>query len=410
MKYLNSLEVRKQTLLTPESVARKTTFLDWDSQPSLFKSYPHFCYRVALCDHPSLQWLMHTRVITDERLVAHKPYRRLNVPSAGNLHPIEIYIQIRNVTGLLSGIYHLEPLSQEIVLIAEIGAAGIEPYVGLEHRFTGCLVMLSIVPFRSSWKYGLRGWRYLYLDLGHQIGVLGSSVRHFGLNLTKMSYCDTDGLNRIMGMGDDERIAAVYGIGECSQRLAKGLQEPLMKVQPTDYTLNDSFILSNINTIALYGEIPDSRDYRDFVTINHTRRSARGFYPHNMEDMAIVELMALTTPASLEIVPLLLQAHTMHCGVYRNGKCAVSGNFNAEIVHLLLEQRFIAGANMVLLIFAEDFSAYSHIEAGMYAQEIYYMCEHLGIGCSGIGAFYDNEAIRWSDNPLLYAVAIGGKS
>jgi len=46
----------------------------------------------------------------------------------------------------------------------------------------------------------------------------------------------------------------------------------------------------------------------------------------------------------------------------------------------------------------------------MYAQELYLACEHLGVGCSGIGAFYDNEAVRWSDNPLLYAVAIGGKS
>jgi SagB-type dehydrogenase family enzyme len=409
VKYLNSFEVREQTLLTPELVARKTTFLDWDSQPSLFKSYPHFCYRVTLCDHPSLQWLMHTRLITDERLIAYKPYRRLNVPSAGNLHPIEIYLQIRNVTGLLSGIYHLEPLTQEIVLIAEIGAAGIEPYVGLEHRFTGCLVMLSIVPFRSSWKYGLRGWRYLYLDLGHQIGVLGSSVRHFGLNLTKMSFCDTDGLNRIMGMGEDERIAAVYGIGEYSQRLAKQLQEPLMHVAPTDYTLKDPLLVSTIGTTSLYCDIPDSFISPDFVTINHQRRSARGFYPDSMDDMSIMTLMAIKAPASLEVIPLLFQAHTMHCGVYRNGECTVSGNFNAEIVHLLLEQRFIAGANMVLLIFAEDFSAYSHIEAGMYAQEIYYMCEHLGVGCSGVGAFYDNEAIRWSDNPLLYAVAIGGK-
>ncbi|MDD2267300.1 nitroreductase family protein, partial [Sulfuricurvum sp.] len=77
--------------------------------------------------------------------------------------------------------------------------------------------------------------------------------------------------------------------------------------------------------------------------------------------------------------------------------------------HLLLEQRFIAGANMVVLIYAENFCASSHIEAGIYAQELYMACEYHEVGCSGIGAFYDDEASRWSDNALLYAVAIGGK-
>ncbi len=64
----------------------------------------------------------------------------------------------------------MDVLTEELVLMTEIGAAGIEPYLGMDQRFTGCLVMLSIVPFRCSWKYGLRAWRYLYLDLGHQIG------------------------------------------------------------------------------------------------------------------------------------------------------------------------------------------------------------------------------------------------
>ncbi|MFA6145411.1 MAG: nitroreductase family protein [Sulfurimonas sp.] len=401
--------MREKTLLTPEWVAQKSTFLDWESQPSSFKHYPHFCYRTPLRDHPSLQWLMESRAITSQQVIAHKPYYRLNVPSAGNLHPIEIYVQIRNIAGLLSGLYHLDVLTQELVLIAEIGAAGIEPYLGLDHRFSGCIVMLSIVPFRSSWKYGLRGWRYLYLDLGHQIGALSSSIRHFGFKLTKMFTPDREALNRVMGMGEDERIVAVYGVGKTSERAAKHLVEPLMNVQPTDYTNKNTLLFSNIESVPFYCEIPDSFYYEDFMAINHNRRSARGFNVNAMKDTAIVELIGLKTPPSLEIVHILLQARTMQLGVYRNGKCAVSGNFNSEVVHLLLDQRFISGSNMVLLIYAVDFKAHSHIEAGIYAQEIYSVCAHLGVGCSGIGAFYDNIGSQWSNNPLLYAVVIGGK-
>ncbi len=408
--YSDNFEVRDQTLLTPEWIGQKATFLDWDSQPSLFKHYPHFCYRVPLGDHASLLWLSETRCITSEQLIAKKPYYQLNVPSAGNLHPIEIYVQIRNIAGLLSGIYHLDVMTQELVLISEIGAAGIEPYVGLENRFSGFIVMLSIVPFRSSWKYGLRAWRYLYLDLGHQIGALVASVRHFGQELTKMSVYDREALNHIIGMGEEEQIAAVYGLGEHSARLAKRLEEPLFKVQPTDYSISNTSLLSNIYTESIYCKIPERFNYKDFIEINHNRRSARGFYANGMSDMDILKLMELKSHASLEIVTLLLQAHTMHCGVYRNGNCSEAGHLVFEAVHLLLDQRFIAGANMVLLIYAEHFTSTSHIEAGIYAQEIYLACEHLGVGCSGVGAFYDNEGSQWSNNPLLYAVAIGGKS
>ncbi len=405
----DNFEVREQTLLTPHGVASIRSFLDWDSQPSIFKHYPHFCYRVPLCDHPSLQWLRETRCISDEQRIAHKQYHRLNVPSAGNLHPIEIYVQIRNVAGLLSGIYHLDALSDELVMIIEIGSEGIEPLLGLDRRFSGCIVMLSLVPFRSSWKYGLRAWRYLYLDLGHQIGVLSASVEHFGLHLTKMFTDNLDSLNRLMGMGEDERIVALYGVGEMSERPVKLRKEPLMKVQPTDYTISNDMLVTSVKNSPLYNDIPTGILWENFITLNRTRRSAREFYPHAMKDGVIEALLQRSAPPSLEVVAILLQAHSMQPGVYRNAQLSTAGNYHTEVVHLLLEQRFIASATVVLLIYAEHFGAITHIEAGIYAQELYLACEELGIGCSGIGAFYDEEASRWSDNALLYAVAIGGK-
>lgn len=400
--------MRELTLLTAQRVAKKQSFLDWDTQPSMFKHYPHFCYRLKLSDIPSLQWLEQTRCITDKRFIAQKTYYRLNVPSAGNLHPLEIYVQLRNIAGVLSGVYHLDVHNSELVMIVEIAQEGIEPFLGLEHRFNGALIMISVVPFRSSWKYGLRAWRYLYLDLGHQIGSLGASAEHFGLTLTKMS--PYEGLNRIMGMGKDEVIAAVYGIGEVTSRRVTTLREALMRVAPTDYSLIDDTFYTAIAFEPIMSKIPKAAFFAEsFLDINATRRSARDFYAPAMSDEVITALLQVTAPSNLEIVAILLQARSMQSGVYRNKKCSVSGNFVAECVHLLLDQCFIAGANMVLLIYAEDFSASAHVDAGIYAQELYRTCEYYGVGCSGIGAFYDDEASLWSQRPLLYAVAVGGK-
>lgn len=408
--YLDSFEVREKTLLTPFKIAQRTTFLEWDSQPTLFKQYPHFCYRISLHDVKPLSWLSQLRCITSLRTVAQKPYYQLNVPSAGNLHPLEIYVQVRNVSGVLCGIYHLDVITEQLVLIQEIEDDGVESYLGLTNRFNGFIVMMSIVPFRSSWKYGLRAWRYCYLDLGHQIGALNATVRHFGLELTKMSHYDANGLNLNMGMGDDEFIASVYGIGQVGNRPVKELKNPLMKVAPTNYTMKDDQLSSSIRNTPLYLEMYDVRQCSNYISINRNRRSAREFFASNMKDRAMAILMQTSVPKSLEVIAIILQAHSMHLGVYCKGQFSIAGNYRNEVIQLLLGQRFIAGANMVLLIYAQQFTAHAHIEAGIYAQDIYLTCEHLGVGCSGIGAFYDNEGSQWSNNPLLYAVAVGGKS
>jgi SagB-type dehydrogenase family enzyme len=283
--------VREQTLLTREWVANKQTFLDWDSQPASFKHYPHFCYRVKLSDHPSLLWLRETRSITDEHTIAQKPYRRLNVPSAGNLHPIEIYVQIRNLTGLLSGLYHYDVLNGELVMIREIAGEGIEPYVGMDKRFSGVIVMISLVPFRSSWKYGLRAWRYLNLDLGHQINALCASVEHFGLKCTKLSA--NENLNFIMGMGEDEVIGAIYRVGEVSERAVNPLTEPLMYVQPSDYTQTLKALSQKLKETTLYNDIPQTLHYDNFSHLNTSRRSAREFHSHTMSDEIIQKLLSI---------------------------------------------------------------------------------------------------------------------
>lgn len=64
----------------------------------------------------------------------------------------------------------------------------------------------------------------------------------------------------------------------------------------------------------------------------------------------------------------------------------------------------------MVVIFCENFYCADPYRSGIYAQELYMACEHHNTGHSRIGAFYDDEALRWSDKPLLYAVAIGGKS
>lgn len=407
--YLELFEVREKTLLTPQGVANPTRFLDWDSQPSLFKHYPHFCYRLSISNVPELQWLKSLRSITDVHTIAQKPYYRLNTPSAGNLHPIEIYLQIRNIQGVLNGIYHWDVFREELVLIEEIGSGGCEPYLGMDQRFSSCLLFFSLVPFRSFWKYGLRGWRYLYLDLGHQLGVLHGICHNEGITPTKLSAIDKQSLQRILGLGEDEVIGAIYALGDMSDRNVKALTTPLMSVAPCDYVRRDISMTQALREDELYREYFPQYGTHWNKSINTTRRSARQFDPSFYNDEWCEQIFNLPIPKSLEVIHIVFRAHSMQLGVYQEGKCIEEGSFIAEITYLLLNQSFLANGSMVSLIFSDRFDASTHIEAGIIAQEYYTLAEQMNAGCSGIGAFFDDLAKRWNKGSLHYAVVIGGK-
>lgn len=399
--------MRERTLLSRDTLNENRNYVDWETQPSAFKFYPSFLSRIDLKTIPQLEWLRHTRFPTQRLLMGKTPYYRLNVPSAGNLHPLEIYVQLRNIAGVLSGVYHLDTLKGELVMIREIGREGIEPLVGLQSRYDGVILMISIVPFRSYWKYGLRSWRYLYLDLGHQIAALSGSVRHFGHELSKMSVSSE--LNRTMGMGEDERIVAVYGIGSSGTRPVRKLESSLMKVSPCDYTLNYDDLLGALNQFECYTSLPPMIGCENFTVFNQSRRSAREFESKGYRDNQLNRVMQIPYPESITPLFVLWYSEKLEHGVYRNGKSIQRGEYREEITKLLLNQQFVSHGDMAVLICADSFDQRSHIEAGIYAHGLYLICEEMGLACTGIGAFFDEESKDFIDKPLLYGLVIGGK-
>jgi SagB-type dehydrogenase domain len=100
------------------------------------------------------------------------PYR--SVPSAGALYPLEIYPVVRNVDGLSPGVYHYDPLRQ----LLEVHREGetTEHLAEIMFRLPNlpdvartCSVVLFMVGvfWRTRFKYGLRGYRWVLLEAGH---------------------------------------------------------------------------------------------------------------------------------------------------------------------------------------------------------------------------------------------------
>lgn len=94
-----------------------------------------------------------------------------NVPSAGARHPFECQVLVRDVTGIKPGLYYYHPVKHCLVLINDDPATAEAIYEACMRqemvKTAPATLILSAVPYRTSWRYGQRGYRYLYLDAGH---------------------------------------------------------------------------------------------------------------------------------------------------------------------------------------------------------------------------------------------------
>jgi SagB-type dehydrogenase family enzyme len=124
--------------------------------------------------------------VTDSPVLETRTYFRTAM-SAGNLHPVEVYVVSGERTGVPAGVHHYDPLGH-----------GLTPL--REGDFRGTSIILTGIPWRTAWKYGERGYRHLYWDAGAMVANL-------------LAVADADGITTrvVMGFADDE-IANLVGV------------------------------------------------------------------------------------------------------------------------------------------------------------------------------------------------------
>lgn len=91
------------------------------------------------------------------------------VPSAGALYPLDVYVAAQRVASLPPGLYHYAPARH---LLAEVRRADLRPALAcglVEPAFADvpAMVILAACFWRSRFKYGLRGYRFVLLEAGH---------------------------------------------------------------------------------------------------------------------------------------------------------------------------------------------------------------------------------------------------
>jgi len=141
------------------------------------------------------------------------------VPSAGALHPFETRIVVNQVSGLESGIYRYLPLDH--ALVREECHSGNHTSVAHICRNPKLVASSAVsfiwtaVPERMIWKFGSRGWRYLFIEAGHICQNLYIACAGLSLGICAIgSYNDKD-LNCILGIdGESEFCIYMASVGK----------------------------------------------------------------------------------------------------------------------------------------------------------------------------------------------------
>lgn len=139
------------------------------------------------------------------------------VPSSGALYPIELYLVIFDVTGLVPGVYHYGVERHELVLLSsgDFRREVFQAALAQEMIWSASLVMVMTALFaRVQWKYLDRSYRYALLEAGHLGQNVYLAATALGLGPCGIGAFFDDDLNRLLGVdGYDEATVYVMAVG-----------------------------------------------------------------------------------------------------------------------------------------------------------------------------------------------------
>lgn len=406
------------------SVRSNPNRLDWDNQPNVYKNYPQNYKRIEL-DYNNEN---HRLLILSAGITAKKSYPgveyylRIN-PSAGALYPNEIYFQARNVEGFDDAIYHYEVSSNSAVLLHELNDNGLENYFGFCYAQDGFMILISSIYYRSSWKYKNRAFRYCLLDAGHLLGSFEAASYLLDKQYTIQYSFDKRALNKMFGFEKQEFFSAAFHVlTETSKSVNKiELELPFVNgsgvfeqneliefayEQTANITckLQSKVANFNFNKNVLEETMIKRRSIREFSKQAISKQECEIILGH------LYENIVSDCDEEVSIHYVINRVKELPLGVYLKNESIQEGDCSKKAGYLCLEQDL--GSSSAVTFFltskAKNYQAL-YQKAGIIGHRLYLIANYLGIGCSGIGAYYDDEVNEFvkNDEMVLYALAIG---
>jgi SagB-type dehydrogenase family enzyme len=407
------------------------------------------------------QLLFYSAAISASKRIPSTGYKyalRVN-PSSGNLHPTEFHFVTRGLKEWPDGLYHYDPSRH---MAEQRGRGTFE--MGLASGPAPIVFLLTSIAWREAWKYGERAYRYCLHDIGHAWQALALSAQAIGCDTFAVGNFLDDEVDQLCRPNQDEwpmLMVSLHGESipvrqaDTGKTVWFGGQANLLSEATIAHPLIDGIHFATKQSSGARsgtsfaepapsgsGEIelpPPASSTRSFGEVARMRRSALDFLG-GMQSMSLAGLSAILAAAAQPLVAdftgtrfiqLYLYAHRvdgLQPGIYRfwperaELEQVKSGDQRVPAAGLSLGQDLAGNACVTFSMIGDlDRAAdtygdrgyrYVHFEAGAIGQRLYLAAEALGLGATGIGAFFDDEVHRHlnlttKQGQVVYHFAIG---
>jgi SagB-type dehydrogenase family enzyme len=162
---------------------------------------------------PELSWLLWCTQGVQK--VISRPATLRPVPSAGARHAFETYVLANRVEGVTPGLYRFIALEHKLVQVSlDLAMAGRITAAALGQEFvreSAATFIWVAVPYRMTWRYQERGYRYLHLDAGHVCQNLYLAAESIGCGACAVAAYDDKALNAVLGLDGETQFAIYLG-------------------------------------------------------------------------------------------------------------------------------------------------------------------------------------------------------
>jgi len=397
-----------------------------------------------------------------------------SVASAGALYPVEIYVATHDVGGLQDGLYHFSITGHGLVgLRYEDISRWVSDYLqDIPEKHPALIFFFTTIFFRSAWKYRDRAYRYHLLDTGHLIENLAVALKSQALPFCLSYDFDDQAINRMLGLDETREVSLavcqVLGLDMLKRGVGKKDIAKLMdSIKGASRVSNKEYAYPAISDMHMAGIIkvpaaratahrldpvcatsgriekikssapwPEKMNYEDAFLLRRSHRNFISTLLSRKYMMALLECITMT----YRIIPSENEyQHSVQAG-FITGKVegfdpgfylideiessfgmVDPGSFTGLMASICLDQKWLKNA-AVHFLFITDLKKleqyygprsyrYAMLQSGRLGERLYLAATAMGLGCCGVGAFYDKEAAQLlklrEGSKLLYIVAVG---
>ncbi|MDB5049691.1 MAG: SagB-type dehydrogenase domain protein [Fibrobacteres bacterium] len=371
-------------------------------------------------------------------------------PSAGGLYPTEMYVAAHNQSGLPDGLYHYHSLKSALIPVWQGSFWGDLNHYFLGHpavEASGLIFIFTGLYGRSAWRYKERAYRRILLDTGHAVGNLLEACRYAGLDHSLMGGFLDAGLEELLFLTPKEEFpllgVAVGKAGtipilpgqhpgetpaEAIRHLTSG--DPMQVQQNASERIrSDKTVRAPVAADCGGPAFAVPKDFNPLKTIL-SRRSCRKFNDGAVTLEQMKEMLAFTfrdsgapwclAPGRIAFHVVVLNVEGLEPGVYLLKTDSLDleikrpGDFKSETYTMCLGQDLAAECAFALVhssdlaqlaeVYGDRGYRYACMDAGQVGERINLWAVHRGLGSSGVGGYYDDQANELLDLPLSHGI------